>query len=195
MQGCQCCPEHGWRISRERAHTNSGIWQNSCPTTEKNKWVGPSRDRLGPTRIDSVLNARFVQYGCHARQYRFLYDKLCNLALYSLNAKKFCLADAMIAAAVDEIDRDCRLMFSIWAKQRPIPSISASDSSKSQFHIYFRSFRSYFLSVFHDEDTFPHTQIPHWFTLPYDIHQVIPLIPVHIGIDFRYNFEELVFNF
>ena len=31
------------------------------------------------------------------------------------------------------IDRYCRLMFSIRAKQRPIPSISASDSSKSQF--------------------------------------------------------------
>lgn len=31
------------------------------------------------------------------------------------------------------IDRYCRLMFSIWAKQRPTPSISASDSSKSQF--------------------------------------------------------------
>ena len=29
--------------------------------------------------------------------------------------------------------RNCRIMFSIWAKQRPIPSISAFDSSKFQF--------------------------------------------------------------
>ena len=50
---------------------------------------------------------------------------------------------------------DCRLMFSIWAKQRPIHSISASDSSKFQFYIYFWSFRPVFLSVFHDEDTVP----------------------------------------
>ena len=44
-------------------------------------------------------------------------------------------------------------MFSIRAKQRPIHSISASDSSKFQFHICFRSFRPDFLSVFHGEDT------------------------------------------
>ena len=44
-------------------------------------------------------------------------------------------------------------MFSIWAKQRPIPSISASDSSKFQFYICFRSFRPDFLSVFHGEYT------------------------------------------
>ena len=37
------------------------------------------------------------------------------------------------------ISRDWRLMFSIRAKQRPIPSISASDSSKFQFYIGFRS--------------------------------------------------------
>ena len=46
-------------------------------------------------------------------------------------------------------------MFSIWAKQQTIPSISASDSSKFQFHICFRSFRPDFLSVFHGEDTVP----------------------------------------
>lgn len=39
-----------------------------------------------------------------AWQYSFFYDELCNLALYSLNAKKFGLADAMISAAVDEVD-------------------------------------------------------------------------------------------
>ena len=44
-------------------------------------------------------------------------------------------------------------MFSLQAKQQPIPSISASDSSKFQFHICFRSFRPDFLSVFHGEDT------------------------------------------
>ena len=44
-------------------------------------------------------------------------------------------------------------MFSIRAKQWPIPSISASDSSKFQFHICFWSFRPDFLSVFHGEDT------------------------------------------
>ena len=44
-------------------------------------------------------------------------------------------------------------MFSLRAKQRPIPSISASDSSKFQFHICFRSFRPDFLSIFHGEDT------------------------------------------
>ena len=46
-------------------------------------------------------------------------------------------------------------MFPIRAKQRPIPSISASDSSKIQFYICFRSFRPDFLSVFHGEDTVP----------------------------------------
>ena len=53
-----------------------------------------------------------------------------------------------------DIGRDCRLMFSIWAKQQTIPSISASDSSKFQFHMCFRSFRLDFLSVFHGEETF-----------------------------------------
>lgn len=85
----------------------------------------PNSPRLAPTRIDSVLNALFVKYWRHTRQYRFLYDKLCNLALYSLNAKKFGLADAMISTAVDEVDRDYRLMFSIWAKRWPVHSISA----------------------------------------------------------------------
>ena len=48
-------------------------------------------------------------------------------------------------------------MFSIWAKQQTIPSISASDSSKFQFYICFRSFRPDFLSVFHGEDAIsPH---------------------------------------
>ena len=46
-------------------------------------------------------------------------------------------------------------MFSIRAKQRPIPSITASDPSKLQFHISFRQFRPDYLSVFHDEDTVP----------------------------------------
>lgn len=40
-------------------------------------------------------------------------------------------------------------MFSIRAKQRPIPSISAFDSSKFQFNIFLRSFRPDFLSVSH----------------------------------------------
>ena len=53
-------------------------------------------------------------------------------------------------------------MFSIWAKQQTIPSISASDSSKFQFYICFRSFRPDFLSVFHGEDTVPPTRAPHW---------------------------------
>ena len=53
------------------------------------------------------------------------------------------------------LSRDCRLMFSIWAKQRSISSISASDSSKFQFNICFRSFRPDFLSVFYGEDTVP----------------------------------------
>ncbi len=46
-------------------------------------------------------------------------------------------------------------MFNVFnlSKQRPIPSISASDSSKFHFHIGFRSFRPDFLSVFHGEDT------------------------------------------
>lgn len=44
-------------------------------------------------------------------------------------------------------------MFSIRAKQQTIHSISASGSSKFQFHICFRSSRSDYLSVFHDEDT------------------------------------------
>ena len=43
---------------------------------------------------------------------------------------------------------DCRLMFSIWAKQQTIPSISASDSSKFQFYIYFWSFRPVFFCLF-----------------------------------------------
>ena len=46
-------------------------------------------------------------------------------------------------------------MFSIRAKQQTIPSIPASDSSKFQFHICFRSFRPDFLSVFHGEDAIP----------------------------------------
>ena len=51
-------------------------------------------------------------------------------------------------------------MFSIRAKQLPIPSISASDSSKFHFHIGFRSFRPDFLSVFHGEDTvFPQQKL------------------------------------
>ena len=50
---------------------------------------------------------------------------------------------------------DCRLIFSIRAKQRPISSISASDSSKFKFYICFRSFRPDYLSVFHGEDTVP----------------------------------------
>ena len=57
------------------------------------------------------------------------------------------------------IIRDCPLMFSIRAKQRPIPSISASDSSKFQFYICFQSFQPDFLSVFHDEDTSPPQEI------------------------------------
>ena len=40
-------------------------------------------------------------------------------------------------------------MFSIWAKQQTIPSISASDSSKFQFYICFRPSQPDFLSVFH----------------------------------------------
>lgn len=44
-------------------------------------------------------------------------------------------------------------MFSIRAKQRSIPSISASAPSKLQFYIGFRSFRPDYLSVFHNEDT------------------------------------------
>lgn len=52
------------------------------------------------------------------------------------------------SASVLTLVRACRLLFSNRAKQRPIPSISASDSSESQFHIYFRSFRSNFLSIF-----------------------------------------------
>ena len=50
-------------------------------------------------------------------------------------------------------------MFSIRAKERPIPSISASDSSKFQFYICFQSFRPDYLSVFHDEDTVPPQEI------------------------------------
>ena len=46
-------------------------------------------------------------------------------------------------------------MFSIRAKQQPIPSISASAPSKFQFYICFQSFQPDFLSVFHDEDTVP----------------------------------------
>ena len=46
-------------------------------------------------------------------------------------------------------------MFSLRAKQRPIPSIYASDSSIIQLYICFRSFRPDFLSVFHGEDTVP----------------------------------------
>ena len=53
------------------------------------------------------------------------------------------------------LGRDCRQMFSIRAKQQPIPSINASDSSKFQFYICFLSFQPDFLSVFHDEDTVP----------------------------------------
>ena len=46
-------------------------------------------------------------------------------------------------------------MFSLRAKQRPIPSIYASDSSIIQLYICFRSFRPDFLSAFHGEDTVP----------------------------------------
>mgnify|MGYP004654404637 CR=1 FL=1 len=47
-------------------------------------------------------------------------------------------------------------MFSIRAKQRPIPSISLRPPpSKLQFYIGFRQFRPDYLSVFHDEDTVP----------------------------------------
>ena len=46
-------------------------------------------------------------------------------------------------------------MFSLRVKQQTIPSISASDSSKIQLYICFRSFRPDFLSVFHGEDTVP----------------------------------------
>ena len=46
-------------------------------------------------------------------------------------------------------------MFSLRVKQQTIPSISASDSSKIQFYICFRSFRPDFLFVFHGEDTVP----------------------------------------
>ena len=60
------------------------------------------------------------------------------------------------------LGRDCRLMFSLRAKQRPIPSITASDPSKLQFYIGFRQFRPDYLSVFHDEDTVPPTRAPHW---------------------------------
>lgn len=45
------------------------------------------------------------------------------------------------SASVLTLVRDCRLLFSNRAKQRPIPSISASDSSQFQFYIGFRSFR------------------------------------------------------
>ena len=42
-------------------------------------------------------------------------------------------------------------MFSIRAKQRPIPSISASNPSKFQFYICFRSLRQDILSVIHNK--------------------------------------------
>ena len=57
------------------------------------------------------------------------------------------------------LGRDCRQMFSIRAKQRPIPSISASAPSIFQFYICFQSFQPDFLSVFHDEDTVPPQEI------------------------------------
>ena len=51
-------------------------------------------------------------------------------------------------------------MFSIRAKQRPIPSISLRPPpSKLQFYIGFRQFQPDFLSVFHDEDTVPLQEI------------------------------------
>ena len=46
------------------------------------------------------------------------------------------------------IIRDCPLMFSIRAKQRPIPSITASDPSKFQLYICFQSFRPDFFVCF-----------------------------------------------
>ena len=44
-------------------------------------------------------------------------------------------------------------MFSIWAKQRPISSIFASDLSKFQFYIYSQSFRLDSFVCFYGEDT------------------------------------------
>lgn len=90
----------------------------------------PNSPRLAPTRIDSVINALFVKYGRHTRQYRFLYDKLCNLALYSLNAKKFGLADAMISTAVDEVD------ISVLAEMISAPSSHYNNFSHFLFPIY-----------------------------------------------------------
>ena len=46
------------------------------------------------------------------------------------------------------LGRDCPLMFSIRAKQRPIPSITASDPSKFQLYICFQSFRPDFFVCF-----------------------------------------------
>ena len=46
-------------------------------------------------------------------------------------------------------------MFSIRAKERPISSISASDSSKFQLYICFQSFQPDFFVCFQDEDTVP----------------------------------------
>lgn len=43
---------------------------------ETHKWVGPSHDRLGPPRIDSVTTVRFMQYGCHQRRTNHAPDSL-----------------------------------------------------------------------------------------------------------------------
>lgn len=56
-------------------------------------------------------------------------------------------------------------MFLLRAKQRPTPLISASDSSKFQFYIGFRSFRPDFLSVFHDNDKC--VVSPEWYDFDY----------------------------
>lgn len=56
-------------------------------------------------------------------------------------------------------------MFSLRAKQQPNPSISASDSSKFQFYIDFRSFQPDFLSVFHDNDKC--VVSPEWYDFDY----------------------------
>lgn len=75
QQGFRCCPEHGWRISWERAHTTSGIWQNSCSTTGNTQmsrsFSWPTRPNSYPIVLDfhqlisNLCKYPIMQYGHH----------------------------------------------------------------------------------------------------------------------------------
>ena len=71
-------------------------------------------------------------------------------------------------------------MFSIRVKQRPIPSISASDLSKFQFHICFQSFQpDFFCSFFMSRIQFHHKSSA--LTASFSVSQSLSLWQVPFG--------------